>query len=337
MRPATRIAGANLLHFEAAVRQTCAKRRESVHPERRRCDPAHMNQIASLPAAAGQNHVTSSDLVRRFGEWQERAARAPVYIIHRGRPRLVLVSVEIMDALCTPHAGTGDREADAHALADTIVDPLLILGADGRIAHANAAALARFGASARAGAWPAQLSRASGGFLADTIERVLASGLTETVEVVPDRFADRRAAVRITALPSGALCRIEEASAREEQVASDAARGALVDAIAASGVAAVARVGPRGIVLSPDAALARLTGTTAEQLAAARFVSLFDVGDRVRTGEAIEALFAGGAPRRLDARLLVRGAQPLTVAVGLSAVRVAGRVEEVTAAIVPAP
>ena len=55
------------------------------------------------PAPRPEQIVTSSDLVRHFGLWQERAARAPLYILHRGRPRFVLTSIETMDALCATH------------------------------------------------------------------------------------------------------------------------------------------------------------------------------------------------------------------------------------------
>ena len=53
--------------------------------------------------------VTASDLVRHFGTWRERALRAPVYILHRGRPRLILASVELIEMLCRPQeASDGD-------------------------------------------------------------------------------------------------------------------------------------------------------------------------------------------------------------------------------------
>jgi hypothetical protein len=60
--------------------------------------------------------VTSSDLVRHFGHWQDRAAREPVYILHRGRPRFVLTAIDIMNALCTHSV---DQIALAEAMAAT--------------------------------------------------------------------------------------------------------------------------------------------------------------------------------------------------------------------------
>ena len=51
--------------------------------------------------------VTSSDLVRHFGHWQDKAAREPVYVLHRGRLRFVITAVDIMDALCTTSTDQG--------------------------------------------------------------------------------------------------------------------------------------------------------------------------------------------------------------------------------------
>lgn len=54
--------------------------------------------------------TTASDLVRRFGHWSERAVREPVYVLHRGRPRFVLASIEFIKMLCRPREGDGDDD-----------------------------------------------------------------------------------------------------------------------------------------------------------------------------------------------------------------------------------
>lgn len=59
--------------------------------------------------------TTASDLVRRFGLWSDRATREPVYVLHRGRPRLVLASVELIELLCRPR----EEETDSNSLDET--------------------------------------------------------------------------------------------------------------------------------------------------------------------------------------------------------------------------
>jgi hypothetical protein len=58
--------------------------------------------------------TTASDLARRFGMWSKRAAQEPVYILHRGRPRLVLASVELIEMLCRPR----EKESEDRASID---------------------------------------------------------------------------------------------------------------------------------------------------------------------------------------------------------------------------
>ena len=54
--------------------------------------------------------TTASDLVRRFGVWSERAAREPVYVLHHGRPRLILASVEFIETLQRPREIGSDED-----------------------------------------------------------------------------------------------------------------------------------------------------------------------------------------------------------------------------------
>jgi hypothetical protein len=79
--------------------------------------------------------VTASTLVRHFGEWQEHAARAPVYVLHHGRPRLILVGVELAATL----GDAGRSDQPAAALLDSTLDaldlPLLLLDGEGVIAR----------------------------------------------------------------------------------------------------------------------------------------------------------------------------------------------------------
>lgn len=65
--------------------------------------------MAAPPAPDDRDDMTTaSDLVRRFGMWSERATREPVYVLHRGRPRLVLASVELIEMLCRPREIDGE-------------------------------------------------------------------------------------------------------------------------------------------------------------------------------------------------------------------------------------
>ena len=285
---------------------------------------------------ASEQCVTSSDLVRHFGVWQDRAARAPVYVLHRGRPRLVLTSLDVMDALCAPHAGSATPDADAAlaALIDASDQIVILIADDGTVARVNQAALARFGGAVRPGAAPAAIATAGGELLAAAIGRVLASGIAEAAEVIPERYPTRRFACAIDPFPGGCLLRTRDLTAEQQLADARAQAAAIVAAItAAEGVAV--RIGLRGYMIDPPAALARLAGVAPEALATARLVTLVDVADRVAVGDALERVIEDGTPRSVRARLLIRGASSLAVTIGLAAVRHGSRVEEIVAGIVP--
>lgn len=289
-----------------------------------------------LPQLSPEQQVTASELVRHFGLWQDRAARAPVYIHHRGRLRLVLLSLELMDSICAPHLGSADdREDQLSALVDRFDEALIVFAANGRVRHANTAAHTRFGKGAQIDRTARQLSQVSGTFLEDAVARVLASGTGETLDLVPDPYPARRLHARIDPFGDGCLLVARDATAAEEARARAAELRALERAIEVSNVAARARINPRGYLLDPDAALARVTGTTAEQLAAARFLTLVAVADRARVADMIDYVFANAAAVGTRAHLLVRGATAVPVALGLAPVERGGRVEEVSILLTP--
>ncbi|MBW6522473.1 hypothetical protein KZ810_03100 [Sphingomonas sp. RHCKR47] len=289
------------------------------------------------PQLDAEQQVTASELVRHFGPWQDRAARAPVYIHHRGRLRLVLLSLDLMNTLCTPHLGdAADPSKTAHALADLLDEAILVFGRGARVAHANPAARTRFGGGARIDQPARHVSEASGAFLHDAVTRVIDSGTAETLDLIADRYPQRRLHARLDPLGDGCLLVARDATAAEEARARTAELHALERAIHVSNVAARARINPRGYLIAPDDALARITGTTTDQLATARFLTLVAVADRARVGDMIDYVCANNAAVGTRAHLLVRGATAAPVALGLAPVERGGRVEEVSVIVTPA-
>ena len=292
---------------------------------------------ATRPHLGAEQQVTASELVRHFGPWQDRAARAPVYIDHRGRLRLVLLSLELMNSLCTPHAQSAlDPQAAIPALIDLLEDAIVLFDKSGRVQHANNVARTRFGVGAQLDQPARQLSGVSGAFLADAVARVLDSGTAETLDLVSDRYPARRLHARIDPLARGCLLVARDATASEEARARSAELHAIERAIEVSNGAARARINPRGYLIEPDAALARITGTTPEQLASARFLTLVAVADRARVGDMIDYAYANNAAVGTRAHLLVRGATAVPIAIGFAPVERAGRVEEISAVLTQA-
>ncbi len=301
----------------------------------------NLNQLHMIDPASGRDmprlEVTASALVRHFGEWQERAARAPVYVLHHGRPRVILVGVELAATL----GAGGKPDRPAAALLDPILDaldlPLLLLDSEGLIARANTTARARFGERVAPHADIVALSRRDGGALAAAVRRVLDGAARERVMVVLDRSPSRALVVVVEPLPDGCLLRIEDETAAMEAQAATAARDSIVAAFEATGLAALARVSLRGHLVAPQPALAALLDMSPPSLAGTHFLALVAPSDRPAVGESLERASAGETAEAVTAALLTNDGEVLPVVLSFWPTRVNGRAEEVVAAVVRRP
>lgn len=306
-----------------------------------------MDAPASSPSPPGKsatgallpdsdNVVTASALVRHFGLWQDRAVHQPVYVLHRGRPRFVLSTVELMQALCTPHpvAQRGDDRAAFDALLARIPQVVLVADAALRIMAMSAAAQAYFAHPDGDGLLLQGLvDGPSFERVADAVGRVVATGHCEDVDAVPARYPSRRLRLLVHPHPMGVAILAADATAVDELAEARAAAMALDEACAACGVVASARIGLRGYVEQAPASLVALTGLSSAALTGARFTTLIDIADRARVGDAIELAIRDGQSVPVSAVLHTRRAGALPVIIGLSAIRVGGAVATIAAMI----
>lgn len=271
------------------------------------------------PTAGDTQTVTASTLVRQFGLWQERAARSPVYILHRGRARLALTSVELMEAMCAP---ARVAEGDDDALLEAIGDIVLIVDENLAVTRMSAAARRYFDADAIPSL---TLERLAPGpvtdFLVETTRRVIARGTAETVEIASLRRPGRRLSVAVQPWGPGAALFAHDVTLEEELKDAAGHVRALDQALAVVEDAAAARINLRGYLESPTPSLAALTGIAIEALASVRFVTLLEVGSRVAVAEAIEAVIADGKPRGVSAMMPVNRAGSRPIRIGLSLMR----------------
>lgn len=287
------------------------------------------------PPPNADNVVSASELVRHFGIWQDRATRSPVYILHRGRPRHVLTSVETMQALCISHDGSPASVHGPDALLDVIEDQIIIVDRDLRIVAASHAARRYFGDAARAGVEADGLSAPRGAsHLRTSISRVLATGSPEQIDLTGP-FPERRLGCTISPYPGGAVVLLIRDISIVEDLAS--ARGwglAKRQAAIATGLALPARINLRGYIDNPDASLANFLGVDARLLASVRFVTLIELASRVAVGQMIEGVITTGEPAAIDTRFLFDGASTRAVRIGFAPVRRGSAVEGVAAILV---
>ena len=287
-------------------------------------------------APAPDQLVTSSDLVRHFGLWQERAARAPLYILHRGRPRFVLASIETMDALCAPHERSGGIAVDT--LLDGVSDLVLVAAADLRIAAASRTARAHFGGLASIGArLDGVAPLATRSFLAEAIRRVVESGIAEELELTSAARAGRTLAVTLAPLDHGVALFAQDGTGPRDHARARTTEQAGAEAMAAAGGIAMATVSLRGYIVDPGPALVAMSGLARDALAMIRFAALAEIGGRVALSDAIERVLTDGGATALDCTLLVNRAAPVPVRIGLAAIRSGTAIDGVRAVVALRP
>lgn len=269
-----------------------------------------------------QQVVTASALVRQFGIWQERAAKAPVYILHRGRPRLVLTSTDLMQALCVPQDSASAAQADIEALFESMREIVILVDQALRVTRISRAAKRYFGIDAAA---DLPLDRLAPGaamaFVAESAHRVIERGVAETIEVAALRREGRRQSVEIEPWGDGAALFASDVTTADDLRDASAHSRAVDQSLAAISGAATARINLRGYLEHPTPSLAALTGIPADTLATVRFVTLLDIGSRVAVAEAIEAVIADGTPRGVTAAMPVNRGAVRSIRIGLSLIR----------------
>lgn len=280
--------------------------------------------------------VTSSELVRHFGLWQERAARAPLYIMHRGRPRFVLVSAELMQALTASHGPAALPGAiEAEALLDAVSDIVLVADADLRVVATSRSARTHFGGLT---ALDAQLDGIAPTALREllnaTADRVIASGRVETIDLPSPVRAGRLLTATLVPTERGVAVFAQDGTGEREQARTRATAEAAANAMAAAGGVAAATLSARGYVIDPGEALCALTRLSREALARSRFVALVDIGGRVALGDALERVLGDGAVEACDAKLLVNRSSALAVRIGLAPIRTGQAIEGASAVVV---
>lgn len=277
--------------------------------------------------------VTASELVRQFGLWQERALQQPVFVLRRGRPSLVLTSLDLMRRLCAPHQAPISAPLST-LLMDMVREAILVIDATGRIDDVNRAARLAF---AIEGASAAQsLSRlfgdAVGRYLLDLAERARRLGVTEQAEIAlgPRRF-------RMVLAPHGdrTILLADDTSAIDDGDAAAGRLSAIESAADALGDTAWVRINLRGYIDAIGATLPEITGIDRPTLLSVRVATLLDPANRAEMTAAIEAVIGDGATRRIRGRLQRREGTLLPVVISLAAARGRGGVEHLALLIRP--
>ena len=289
-----------------------------------------MSDLDDLPPGA-EACATASELVRQFGLWQERALQQPVFVLRRGRPSLVLTSLDLMRRLCAPHETAPDATL-ATLLMDAMRESVVVIDAAGRIEDLNRAARVAFGGGGAGRGQPlARLfGEAVARFVLDLADRARRVGVPEQAEVT---LRERRYSIAIVPFGDAALIVAADVSVDEEGEMVAHRLSAIEQAVDTLPGLAWVRINLRGYVAAVGGSLPGLTGIERSTLLAVRFVTLLEAQDRAPVAQAIDAVIGDGMPRRATARLQRRDGTTLSVELSLAPERGRSGVEQVTIAL----
>lgn len=260
-----------------------------------------MTQIQSL------QYVSSAEITRNFGAWQDRAARAPLVVTHHGRPRSVLLAADAYAKISHAEALEEYEVIVDHApLSERIDAGFIILDQSLALRDLNTLASVMLGRSR---------DKLIGSSLFELLPGIDEEPCHTQVRRVlrndaPVRFRllgrdGRDMHVHVFPWPTGLALTMQSASADEEAEGELARARALRTALHTHGNIGTAQLTVRASIAEVDPNFARIVGIAPERLIGSRVTDLFAVASRDALGVAIEHVMSGGAAEAFDARLLV--------------------------------
>lgn len=281
-----------------------------------------------MAAVSPHASVTSSELVRQFGRWQDHAASEPVLVTHHGRDRVVLVSAAHFQHLsdtrqATPSFAAAPVTATAavEQLMEHVAQGFIAFRKDMTISAINSAACA-FLKSSREAVLGHRLDERLPG-IEETVgyvnlNRAAAAGSVTTLEMPSFAYDGRWLLFQTFPYQDGAACLFRDITDSIEAQRQADAKAATLAALAAHGGVGRAKLSARGTFSEVDAAFATFLGFAPDGLVRARLTDVLGVASRAAAGDAVEAVLSGEGPRAIDVTLLTRAGVERDARIGLA-------------------
>ena len=274
--------------------------------------------------------VSSAEIVRNFGLWQDRASHAPVVVTNRGRPRYVLVSFDAWrqadEQANRPVVSTAPencREAEFAALLERMPGGFLILDAHLHVRATSTAAALLIGEpieAIRGTAIDTVLDRIGIGIASIELRRVLETGEEARFDLpLPGGDAQRIRGHASPWLSGVALTLHRYREPLEDRWLVE--QHALEHARSAHHGVFVLRISVRGTITSVDDRTAAYLGLSRDRILQARLVDLLALSARAEARDAVETVLSGAAPAlAFDSLILTNGGDQRRVTIALAPV-----------------
>lgn len=267
-------------------------------------------------------YVTSAEVVRNFGMWQDKVVRNPVVVTNHGRPRCVLLSTELYDSMMSGDLPAADAERTAleHAvLSERMDDGFVAMDASLVIGSSNA-----IGAMMLAS--PRELL--VGTSLLDILPTIRdgpgESQLRRTIRSGEDGhfFAKGPSCeFRVHAFPwpGGVAVTFRRSTIEDGTEKRMLEAASLRQALQTHGRIGMAEVSVRGTFVSVDPSFADIAGFAADRLLGSRLIDILAFNDRSHAAEAVERTLSSQAPTSFVSTLLREAGEALAIRVSLAA------------------
>lgn len=252
------------------------------------------------PTTGDAQSVPATEIVRNFPVWQDRSNKRPVTILHHGRPRSVLLSLEQYSQLLMAQGNQGEHAERLRVQLDIVLANIscLFIQVDRnlQVTRANNAAATFF--DQNPGSLVGQpldnlLPEPNTSPIIQATRKVLATGLIERSNL---KTADAELLVDVTPFPAGAALFCTDVAAIAEREELSARCTAEEQLFAMMTGLAVGEVGPDGRLIGVHPSLTRLLRFRPEWIGNTQFCDLFDAGSRRKCSLHLAHVLAGKGP-----------------------------------------
>jgi PAS domain-containing protein len=257
------------------------------------------NAHGQRPTGDAQS-VPATEIVRNFPVWQDRSNKRPVTILHHGRPRSVLLSLEQYSQLLMGQGSQDEHGERLRIQLDIILAniPCLFIQVDRnlQVTRANNRATAFFKQSP--GSLVGQplhnlLAEPNAGPVIQATRKVLGIGLIERTSL---KTADAELLIDVTPFPAGAALFGTDVAAFAEREELSARCTAEEQLFAMMTGLAIGEVAADGRLTGVHPSLTRLLRFRQEWIGNTPFCDLFDAGSRRKCSLHLAHVLAGKGP-----------------------------------------
>ncbi len=283
-------------------------------------------------------YVTSAEIVRNFGSWQDKVVRAPVVVTSHGRPRCVLLSTELYDSMRSesgPADGTNRTALEHAVLTERMDDGFLAMDYSLTIVSANAIG-AMMLACSRELLVGASLLDALPAFRngpgESQLRRTIRSGEDGHFFAAGPNYEFR---VHAFPWPTGVALTFRRSTVEDGTEERMLAALSLRQALQVHGAIGMAEVSVRGTFVSVDPAFARIAGFPADRLVGSRLVDILTFNDRARATDAVERTLATQEPKTFVSTLLREAGERRTIRFSLALLVAGNSARSLTVVLTP--